>query len=169
MFSTSAIPRFLLPRRSARWRTRFSTPSANRHASKGPSKSPSKKSTKPLVLEKPTKFNPPSHGARIRKDPPRYPGPQLSTEETARQNSKKYPNMMPPEGTFMHWFMNNKSIHMYIALVCLFTTLVYHNMANGSIEYAFYSRWNSMDHEFQAQFSFCRHATSMESTIPTSD
>jgi hypothetical protein len=26
--------------------------------------------------------------------------------------------MMPPEGTFLHWFLTNKAIHMYIALVC---------------------------------------------------
>jgi hypothetical protein len=73
--------------------------------------------SKPLVLEKPSKFTPPSHPARLRKQGPRYPGPQLSDEEIARQTTKKYPNMMPPEGSFMHWFMNNKTIHMWITLV----------------------------------------------------
>jgi hypothetical protein len=86
-----------------------------------PPTKPPKKPSKPLVLEKPTKFNPPSHGARLRKDPPRYPGPQLSAEQTAAQKTKKYPNMMPPEGTFLHWFMTNRSIHMYITLGTLFT------------------------------------------------
>jgi len=34
---------------------------------------------------------------------------------------KKYPNMMPGEGTFMHWFLNNRSIHLYICLGTLFS------------------------------------------------
>jgi hypothetical protein len=46
----------------------------------------------------------------------RYPGPALSEEEAARQKTKKYPNMLPPEGTFMYWFLNNRSIHIYITL-----------------------------------------------------
>jgi hypothetical protein len=118
MSLTTAIPRFLLPQRGLIWRTRLAAPSATplnvRHASK---KTPAKKPSKPLVLEKPAKFNPPSHPARLRKDPPRYPGPQLSPAEQAIQKTKKYPNMMPPEGTFLHWFINNRAIHMYIALV----------------------------------------------------
>ncbi|CZT00697.1 uncharacterized protein RAG0_08636 [Rhynchosporium agropyri] len=97
-----------------------------RHASKAskiPSKTPkptTKQPNKPFVLEKPAKFNPPSHGARLRKEAPRYPGPKLSEEEAARQRTKKYPNMMPPEGTFLHWFMHNRAIHLYITLGTLF-------------------------------------------------
>jgi hypothetical protein len=37
------------------------------------------------------------------------------------QNKKKYPNMMPPEGSFMHWFIHNKSIHMWITMGTLFS------------------------------------------------
>ena len=118
MSSAAAIPRFLLPQRSAIWRTRFTTasPLSTRNASTKAPKKPS--SSKPLVLEKPTKFVPPSHGSKLRKEAPRYPGPDLSAEEKARMQTKQYPRMMPPEGTFGHWFLNNKSIHMYIALVC---------------------------------------------------
>jgi hypothetical protein len=120
MSLNTAIPRFLLPRRGWIWTARLSMPSASslsiRHASK---KTSTKMSSKPFVLEKPNKFNPPSHGARLPKDTPRYPGPQLSAEEQARQKTKKYPNLMPPEGTFMHWFLNNKTIHIYISLVSL--------------------------------------------------
>lgn len=112
---TTSIPRFLLPLRSPLWSP--SPKSTIRNASSKSKNNASKKSPKPLVLEKPAKFNPPSHPARIRKEAPRYPGPQLSAEEIARQKVKKYPNMMPPEGTFMHWFLNNKSIHIWIALV----------------------------------------------------
>ncbi|PVH84571.1 hypothetical protein DL98DRAFT_512472 [Cadophora sp. DSE1049] len=125
MPSTTSIPRFLLPQRGAIWRTRLSTPSSTaltiRHASKAPKpKAPAKQPPKQFVLEKPTKFVPPSHGARLRKEAPRYPGPQLSEEEAAAQKAKKYPNMMPPDGTFMHWFVNNRAIHLYITLGTLF-------------------------------------------------
>ncbi|EKD12865.1 uncharacterized protein L3040_007020 [Drepanopeziza brunnea f. sp. 'multigermtubi'] len=142
-----SIPRFLLPQRGAIWRTRLSTPPSTplsvRHASKVPQKKPVKPSaikdagkpstspkpsavnavkdsSKPLVLEKPAKFNPPSHGARLRREAPRYPGPRLSEEQAAAQKKKKYPNMMPPEGSFMNWFLNNRSIHLYISLGTLF-------------------------------------------------
>lgn len=70
----------------------------------------------PQVLEKPKKFNPPSHGTRLRNPSPRYYGPQLTTEELAMQKRKKYPNMMPPEGTFIHWFLHNKLIHLWLSL-----------------------------------------------------
>ena len=116
-----SIPRFLLPQRGFIWRTRLPAPARPsqtiiRHASK--KATPKKKSSKPLVLEKPTKFNPPSHGSRLPKEAPRYPGPQLSAEEIAMQKTKQYPSMMPPEGSFTRWFLTNKSLHMYISLVC---------------------------------------------------
>jgi hypothetical protein len=77
------------------------------------------------VLEKPARFNPPSHGARLRKDPPRYPGPALSQEQRSAQQTKKYPNMMPPPGSFMHWFLNDRTIHLYITLGTLFSAAGY--------------------------------------------
>ena len=150
MSSSTAIPRFLLPRRSTIWRMPSSKLSAGpsiRHASKTTSKK-GPKSSKPLVLEKPAKFNPPSHGARLRKDPPRYPGPQLSAEEAARQKSKKYPSMMPPEGTFMHWFMNNRIIHIYITLVRLLHDPNRFHIADETTGNPFYSCGNGVDHEF---------------------
>ncbi|CAD6499484.1 BgTH12-03598 [Blumeria graminis f. sp. triticale] len=79
----------------------------------------SSKSKKQLVLEKPAKFNPPSHGARLRKPGIKYSGPPLTAEDIARQGSKKYPNMMPPEGTFMHWFIHNRLLHLWLSLVRL--------------------------------------------------
>lgn len=72
----------------------------------------------PKVLEKPSKFNPPSHPARIDRPPPRhFPGPQLSPQQAEVRKKKRYPNMLPPEGSFMYWFLSNKKIHMYITLV----------------------------------------------------
>jgi len=104
----ATIPRFLLPQTGAIWRNQF-VRNATTKAKPG----------KPLVLEKPARFNPPSHGSRISKGPPRYQyaGPQMTEEQKAAQATKKYPSMMPPEGTFMYWFINNKSIHLYITMV----------------------------------------------------
>ena len=121
MSLTMSIPRFLLPQRGLIWRARLPAPSTTttsqtiRHASK--KATPKYKGSKPLVLEKPTKFNPPSHGSRLPRDTLRYPGPQLSAEEIAMQKTKKYPSMMPPDGSFMRWFLTNKALHMYISLV----------------------------------------------------
>ena len=84
----------------------------HRHAS-------STSSSKPRTLEKPAKFNPPSHPARLNRSPPRqYPGPPLSAPELEAQKTKQYPHMMPPEGSFMRWFLTNRSIHVWITLVC---------------------------------------------------
>ena len=74
-------------------------------------------SSKPRVLEKPTKFNPPSHGKRLKQQTPRQYGPQLTGEQKVEQQTKKYPNMMPAPGTFMHWFLNSRGIHTFISLV----------------------------------------------------
>lgn len=117
MSLTAPIPRFLLPQRGLIWRPRLPTPSRAPQTIRNGSKKAYKPPKTPLVLEKPTKFNPPSHGSRLPRSAPRYAGPQLSAKEQAEQKTKKYPTMMPAEGTFMHWFLTNRSIHMYIALV----------------------------------------------------
>jgi hypothetical protein len=116
----------------------------------------SKKSSKPLVLEKPAKFNPPSHASRLRKDGPRYPGPQLSAEQLAVQKTKKYPNMMPPEGSFLHWFINNRSIHVYITLGTLFSlalTAFITNLKRSSLFYDMLPPWH---HVFLHPVAFTR-------------
>jgi len=74
---------------------------------------------KPRVLEKPERFNPPSHPARIRSKP-KYYGPDLSEHERKAQKTRRYPHMMPPEGTFMFWFLTNRNLHLYITLVMMF-------------------------------------------------
>ncbi|KAL8945230.1 MAG: hypothetical protein Q9211_000240 [Gyalolechia sp. 1 TL-2023] len=88
-----------------------------RNASTGPAP------TKPRVLEKPAKFYPPSHPQRLvkRRMPRQYPGPPLSDVQKAQQRTKKYPNMMPAEGTFMFWFWNSRLVHMGISLGVLFS------------------------------------------------
>jgi hypothetical protein len=116
MSLTASIPRFLLPQRGTIWRAHF-TPFTPLTTVRYASKSRANTADKPIVLEKPTKFNPPSHGSRRPKPAPRYPGPNLSTEEKELQQKKQYPHMMPPEGSFFHWFLHNKSIHIWITLV----------------------------------------------------
>lgn len=46
-------------------------------------------------------------------------GPKLTAEQKEEMRTKKYPNMMSPEGTFTHWFFNNKVIHLWITMVCI--------------------------------------------------
>ncbi|KAI9682686.1 MAG: hypothetical protein M1829_006673 [Trizodia sp. TS-e1964] len=93
-----------------------------RHAS-------SKTPPNPIPLAQPTKFVPPSHGARLPKAqrylPRQYPGPPLSSATLAAQRTKKYPNMMPPAGTFMHWFLTTRAVHLWISLGTLFGLGVY--------------------------------------------
>jgi hypothetical protein len=117
---SARIPHFLLPRglplqfkqstlishQLPLVRYASSKPKASKPISKGP-----------IVLEKPAKFNPPSHGQRIKATPRNYPGPKLSDLEEQEKKTKQYPHMMPAEGTAMHWFLTNKSIHIYIAFV----------------------------------------------------
>lgn len=33
------------------------------------------------------------------------------------QKTKRYPHMMPPEGSFMHWFLTDRTIHLWITIV----------------------------------------------------
>jgi len=74
---------------------------------------------KTIRLEKPAKFVPPSHGKRLKQHVPRHYGPELTQTQKTEQATKKYPNMMPSPGSFMHWFLTNRSIHSSISLVCI--------------------------------------------------
>ena len=123
MASTTAVPRFLLPRGDLLFRSRLlNRPQLILRQPKSLSQQSccyaSTDSSKPKVLEKPTKFNPPSHPQRLARAQPRsYPGPPLSDAQLQAQKTKQYPNMMPPEGSFMYWFLNNRRIHLWISLV----------------------------------------------------
>ena len=105
-----SLPRYLLPR---------GIPNRSSHLIRHASSTPTKNASKgPRVLAKPTKYTPPSHPARLpRAAPTNFPGPPLSAKEIAAQKTKQYPHMMPAEGTFMRWFLTNRSIHIYITLV----------------------------------------------------
>ena len=114
MASRTIIPRFLLPLQGPLWRGVSIPLSQNiriRFAS-------SAKPAKPIVLEKPLKFNPPSHGSRLRKNAlPKHYGPDLTPEEKTVQNQQHYPGLMAPEGSWAHWFWHNRLLHTFITMV----------------------------------------------------
>ncbi|PHH89349.1 hypothetical protein CDD83_6223 [Cordyceps sp. RAO-2017] len=126
MVSRSLIPRFLLPARGPLWRGLHIPPSMQvirvRYASAGrPPAAP-----KPVVLEKPAKFNPPSHGSRLRRGAtPKHYGPQLTAAEVAAQNKRHYPGLMAPEGSWSHWFWHSRLLHTVITMGTLFLLGVY--------------------------------------------
>lgn len=113
MASRTVIPRFLLPLQSPLWRTSARVPKGSplrggvRH-----------NSDKPIVLEKPLKFNPPSHGSRLRnKTLPKHYGAVITPEELSAQKMKSYPGVMAPEGTWQHFFWHSRMLHTCITLV----------------------------------------------------
>ncbi|TQN67683.1 hypothetical protein CSHISOI_07761 [Colletotrichum shisoi] len=133
--ATTLLPRFLLPALSPMWRA-AATPTARpaaaalrrtavwtiRYASSKPTGAGQKG---PLILQKPTKFNPPSHGSRLpKKNVPKHYGGPLSGQEARAQRTREYPGTMAPEGTWAHWFFNNRKIHLFISLGTLTTLAI---------------------------------------------
>lgn len=111
-----AVPRASLTLHSKQLRHRLISPiPLLRHASTAP--------PKPRVLEKPDRFNPPSHGARLprRQQPKAYPGAPLTSE----QQKKRYPNMMPAEGSWMFSFLTNRLLHVWITLSILVSLVLF--------------------------------------------
>lgn len=131
MASPSSIPRFLLPQSGLIWRRanlgnqlRASPELLTvRHASNHTAK-PAGKKGKVMILEKPERFNPPSHGARLPRKTNRpeqqHYGGALSGEEVAAQRTKEYPGLPAPQGTWAHWFWNSKALHLTITMVGCF-------------------------------------------------
>jgi hypothetical protein len=73
---------------------------------------------KPIVLVQPDQFRPPSHPARlVRRRKRMYYGRDLTEEDKEELNSKQYPYAFPPKQSFMHWFLTNRGIHVWISLV----------------------------------------------------
>lgn len=119
--SRTIIPRFLLPLQGPLWRGVRIPLSQNIHIrfASSSSKPPSSSPAKPIVLEKPARFNPPSHGSRLKRNSvPRHYGPELTDAERLAQTQKNYPGMMAPEGTWAHWFWNSRLLHTLITMVC---------------------------------------------------
>lgn len=78
------------------------------------------------VIPQPDKYRPPSHSARRpnRNLENKIYGPPLTEEDKKRMATKKYPNMMSPEGTFSYWFFHNKAIHLWITLGILISLAI---------------------------------------------
>lgn len=124
MAAAFTIPRFLLPQSGLIWRRanlgnrlRDSEVLIVRYASSSVAKDAK---GKPIVLEKPERFNPPSHGARLpRKGRPQqqHYGGALSDDDVAAQRKKDYPGLPPPPNTWAHWFWNSRLLHMSITMV----------------------------------------------------
>ncbi|KAF1938342.1 hypothetical protein EJ02DRAFT_383934 [Clathrospora elynae] len=137
MASLQSIPRFLLPRGpllprlSVRACPLPPPRTAHRHASastKGLSeefrrRQAAQQSKATPVIPQPDKYRPPSHSKRTpnRNLENRIYGAPISEEDKKRMATKKYPNMMSPEGTFSHWFLNNRAIHLWITMGILVT------------------------------------------------
>ncbi|KAI1869357.1 uncharacterized protein JN550_005987 [Neoarthrinium moseri] len=81
--------------------------------------------SKPIVLEKPERFNPPSHGSRLPRSIPKHYGGAPTMEEVTAQQKKQYPGLPPPPNTWSHWFLNNRHIHMFITLGTLLSLAFY--------------------------------------------
>jgi len=109
-----SVPR-LLARPGRLWRRARppGRPAATRSASTA-GKAPS-----PAVLEKPAKFNPPSHGRRLpqRSNPPRHYGGDVTATEAAAQKVRDYPGLMAPAGSWAHWFLHSRGLHTFLTLV----------------------------------------------------
>ncbi|KAI1105067.1 hypothetical protein F4804DRAFT_331736 [Jackrogersella minutella] len=86
--------------------------------------------SKPIVLEKPEKFNPPSHGARLPRSTPKHYGGPMSEAELQAQTVKTYPGLPPPENTWSHWIIHSRGIHLFITLGTLTSLAVYTFVTN---------------------------------------
>ncbi|KAH6688315.1 hypothetical protein F5X68DRAFT_190002 [Plectosphaerella plurivora] len=110
--TSSLPPRFLLPALGPMWRAAPRAAGSmrvlRRHAS-------TTGKDKPIVLEKPLKFNPPSHGARLPRYKPKHYG-GVSEGEKFAQGQRDYPGLMPPVGSKAHRFINSRKLHMSITL-----------------------------------------------------
>ncbi|KAK5631267.1 hypothetical protein RRF57_006981 [Xylaria bambusicola] len=100
-------------------------PTAQAVAPKTATAPPKVDPSKPLVLEKPERFNPPSHGSRLPRSTPRHYGGSMTAEEVNLQSQRTYPGLPPPPNTWSHWFINNRGIHMFITLGTLTSLALY--------------------------------------------
>ncbi|KAK0652161.1 hypothetical protein B0T16DRAFT_454554 [Cercophora newfieldiana] len=126
MAAPTSIPRFLLSQSGLIWRgVTGATPRGTRITTRFASSSMTKPG--PRVLEKPERFNPPSHGTRLpRKGAmPRHYGGDITKEEAVAQLRKEYPGMMAPTGSLAHRIIYSRWIHLTITLGTLASLVVY--------------------------------------------
>ncbi|OAR01138.1 hypothetical protein LLEC1_07993 [Akanthomyces lecanii] len=124
--SKSVIPRFLLPLQSPLWRGLRASPVSQHIRVRYASSSSPQADGKPIVLERPAKFNPPSHGSRLKgRALPRHYSPPLSEAEIKVRSQRSYPGMMAPEGSWQHWFWHSKLLHTFITMGTLLAMAIY--------------------------------------------
>jgi hypothetical protein len=76
---------------------------------------------KPIILEQPDAFRPPSHPAKLRNKRPRMVyGRDLTEEDHEVMEGKTYPYSMPGKNTVMYRFMHAKWLHAFLSIVCSF-------------------------------------------------
>ncbi|KAK0635145.1 hypothetical protein B0T17DRAFT_515457, partial [Bombardia bombarda] len=94
----------------------------------------------PLVLEKPERFNPPSHGTRLpqHKATPRHYGGDLTKEEMSQQRVREYPGLEPPPGTWSNWLLNQRWIHLTLTMGTLLSLALYTAHLNFKLNSPFY-------------------------------
>ncbi|EPS45284.1 hypothetical protein H072_742 [Dactylellina haptotyla CBS 200.50] len=143
MASATSIPRLLLPRwpnglirLQARATLPITTPTTAVRFLRIPPKFP--KPTQ-VVLEQPTKYNPPSH--------PTGPRPRESAHKPLPQKPHKeerthYPGMMPAPGTIAHWILHSPKLHGLVAVSVLVSLALY-------VMYR-----NFMEHDQAAELAF---------------
>ncbi|CAK7209188.1 hypothetical protein SBRCBS47491_000355 [Sporothrix bragantina] len=102
------------------------------HASRpaAPASTPNNNANNANILEKPAKFNPPSHGARLPRRNANAPASQhyggdVSEAERAAQRLRQYPGMMAPPGTWAHWIWTSRSFHLTVTMSTLAALAVY--------------------------------------------
>lgn len=91
---------------------------------------------KPIVLEQPDKFRPPSHPARLNRRPPRAYNQGTTAGEKESQKSRAYPHMFPDRGSFMHWFLTDRWIHLWITMVSFHEAGVSTRLVGGKFRHA---------------------------------
>ncbi|KAI9741238.1 MAG: hypothetical protein M1834_002954 [Cirrosporium novae-zelandiae] len=126
MNPTRPIPRFLFSSRGSGGGRTIFRPNAH-PTTPNPLTSRRHTSTKPLVLEKPSKFRPPSHPARLVKNhtPQNYPGPPVSEAEKEAQEARRYPHTMPKKGTWIFLLLTSKALHVWFTFSVLTTLGLY--------------------------------------------
>ncbi|KAI1330542.1 hypothetical protein F5Y16DRAFT_362073 [Xylariaceae sp. FL0255] len=86
--------------------------------------------SKPIVLEKPERFNPPSHGSRLPRSRPKNYGGATTADEIKAQSQRSYPGLPPPNNSWAHWFINSRGIHLFITLGTLTSLAAFTFMRN---------------------------------------
>ncbi|EGX94184.1 hypothetical protein CCM_02455 [Cordyceps militaris CM01] len=150
--SKSVIPRFLLPLQGPLWRgLRVPPPALAQHVRvRYASSSSAAADGKPIVLEKPAKFNPPSHGSRLKsKVLPKHYSPPLSEVEVQARGQRNYPGMMAPAGSWQHWFWHSKLLHTLITM----GTLLAMGICTFFMNYAYNSPYKELVPPTSALFS----------------